>query len=239
MLAAALVLAAGNQAHAQAQGGKLLDRVPTPATQPSATGTTRVTIVLVRADQARETVDTARQGRDEPHYRGPVTTWPFGLAVDGKHEFDERDAKGQIVRRLTSVTLDLSDGEHAIDSGGHKFRLARGKVESLSPELLVHENRVALRLHPVTFTTAEDQGPAVPVWVRLAWKGRELWRNSIVVHAMPLTLYLPATSEGGYESNVSPKRRHMEPRLPRPLLPAAATWLGPGFRTARRRVGQG
>ena len=36
MLAAALVLAAGNQAHAQ--GGKLLDRVPTPGTQPAVAG---------------------------------------------------------------------------------------------------------------------------------------------------------------------------------------------------------
>ena len=71
-----------------------------------------------------------------------VTTWPLGLAVDGKHKFDERDAKGQIVRRLTSLTLDLPDGKHAIDPGGHRFRLARGKVESLSPELLVHENGI-------------------------------------------------------------------------------------------------
>ncbi|MGA2615968.1 MAG: MBL fold metallo-hydrolase [Thermoguttaceae bacterium] len=172
----------------------------------AAADTTRVAISLVRADQPRETVDAARQGSDEPHYRGPVTTWPFGLTVDGKHEFDERDAKGQVVRRLTSLALDLAEGEHAIDPGAHKFRIAQGKVESLSPEILVHENRVALRLHPVTFTTAEDQGAPAPVWLRLAWKGRELWRNRINIYTTPLTLYLPATPEGGYESNVSPKQ---------------------------------
>ncbi len=173
--------------------------------QATAAATTRVAISLVRADQPRETVDAARQGSDEPHYRGPVTTWPFGIIVDGKHEFDEHDAKGQIVRRPTSLTLDLAEGEHAIEPGGHKFRIARGKVESLSPEILAQENRVALRLHPVTFTTMEDQGAAAPVWVRLAWKDRELWRNRINVYATPLTLYLPAMPEGGYESNVSPK----------------------------------
>jgi hypothetical protein len=171
--------------------------------RPVAADTTPVVISLVRADQPQETVDAARQGSDEPHCRGPITSWAFGLTVDGRHEFDEHHPKWQIENRATSLTLDLPDGEHVLDPGGHKFRIARGRVESLSSEVLVRENRVALRLHPVTFTTMEDQGPAAPVWLRLAWKGHELWRNRIIVHATPLTLYLPATPDGGYESNLS------------------------------------
>ncbi len=171
-------------------------------------GDTNVTVTLVRADAAGQSVASAKRGSVVPysHYRGPVTTWAFGLGVDGKQFFDQRDAQGRVVERRTRLELTLADGEHVIEPVGLKFRLTGGKIESLSPEIRVEENRLALRLFAVKFATPDADGPPAPVRVRIAAPGGELFRSQPATYALPLVVYLPAAPPDGYSTNLSDRR---------------------------------
>ena len=166
---------------------------------------TSLILSLVRADAPDKPVSSAEHGSVVPYsrYHGPVTTWAFGLGVDGKQFFDERDAQGKVVERRTQLELQLVDGEHTVEPIGYKFRVGGGKVESLSPELTAAGNRLQLRLFPVKFVTPAADGPQTPVRVRIAAERGELFHSPPATYAAPLVVYLPAAPTGGYSTNLS------------------------------------
>ena len=120
---------------------------------PSSVGgseTMRVAIRLVTAEHPDQSVESAQRGSVAAYsrYRGAVTTWARGINVDDQHFFDERDASGAPAIRRTSLTLDLPEGMHVVQPGGHRFRIMEGRIESLSPHLFVQADQLSLRLYP-------------------------------------------------------------------------------------------
>ncbi len=184
-----------------------------------ARGETRLTVALVLADAPEQPLAASARGSIVPysHYRGSVTTWATGLSVDGKHAFDQRDGQGRIAARRTQLELELAEGEHTFEPIGAKFRVAAGAIESLSPELKVDGKQVSLRLFPVEFVSLPADQPQMPIRLRIAAGGSEVFRSAPATYSTALVVYLPASPSGGYATNLSDLRLAVSHR--------GASWL--------------
>ena len=81
-----------------------------------------------------------------------ATLWVRNANVDGKFTF-ERYYQGKYIDRRAELEIDpmeLGVGEHVINPGNHRFRLAEnGALSSDDPEIKIENQTVSLRLHKV------------------------------------------------------------------------------------------
>ncbi len=104
-----------------------------------------------------------------------------GIVVDGKIPF-QRSYKGSYLGRADVIRLDLADGEHTLDPGGHRFRVAQGAVTSNDPSLHANGAGLDILLQPVTIIAVDGGAiramPAevlrLPVAPRLNWGDESL-----------------------------------------------------------------
>ena len=140
-----------------------------------------------------------------------------GIVIDNRHPF-HRTYKGSYLGRTDVLTLSLDDGDHVIEPGGHRFRIAEGTITSDDSSLRIDATSVEVTLYPVT-VIAIDGGalrkmPAevlrLPVAPRLYWGTESLLpREKLLAENATfkrLTLYMLA-NRGSTPYRLTPSRR--------------------------------
>ena len=139
---------------------------------PSWLGGAEFTIRLVKSDRPGELVhvldaETAKWRADENEGFPPgkhsdfdtalriesgqrVVTWLKHFSVDGKRIFQKR-YKGKYLFREAEAKVELDDGTHVMNPGGHELTVKDGKAVSSDPDITIAEKTVSLTCYPVTF----------------------------------------------------------------------------------------
>jgi len=141
-----------------------------------------------------------------------------GIVVDQKHPF-YKSYQGSYLGRSDVIKLDLGDGEHVIDPGGHRFAIAGGAITSSDSSLKINGSTIDILAYPVTIIAVDGSAvrdtPAevrrLPVAPRLYAGDEELLpkEENLAADATfrRLTLYMLANDQGaGYR--VSPSDTH-------------------------------
>ncbi|MDA0840090.1 MAG: hypothetical protein O2857_20160, partial [Planctomycetota bacterium] len=151
-----------------------------------------------------------------------VVTWLKHFSVDGKRIFQKR-YKGKFLFREASADLDLADGRHILNPGGHVIEVNGDQATSTDADITIKKNVIALTCYPVMFAglnmSVEPDEPLVERMTALpdklfnvevflkkeaAPEGQEQpsdWDDLLEIHTsfQPLIVYLPAnTRERAY-----------------------------------------
>jgi outer membrane protein assembly factor BamB len=151
-----------------------------------------------------------------------VVTWLKHFSVDGKRIFQKR-YKGKFLFREASAEIDLADGRHVLNPGGHTIEVKGNQATSTDPDVTIKKNVIALTCYPVMFAglnmSVEPDEPLVERMTALPEKlfnvevffkkeaapeGEEQpsdWDDLLEIHKsfQPLIVYLPAnTKERAY-----------------------------------------
>jgi hypothetical protein len=149
------------------------------------------------------------------------TTYMRGIIIDGKHPF-QKMYRNSFLGRSDVITLNLEDGEHTIDPGGHKFSLSGGKVTTTDATLRAKDATLDVLLFPVTMLAVDGSAiremPAelrrLPVAMRIFHGAEELLPKEKFLSSgttfKHLTLYMIANDKGaGYRMVPSERRFHL------------------------------
>ncbi|MDA1140906.1 MAG: hypothetical protein O3B01_20260 [Planctomycetota bacterium] len=144
-----------------------------------------------------------------------------GILIDGKHPF-HRSYKGSYLGRSDVITLELEDGEHFIDPGGHVFTVQEGKVSTNNPVLRADGATLDVTLVPVTVIAVDGSAvrslPAevrrLPVAPRIFWGDEMLLpKEKLLAEEATferLTLYMMANEVGaGYRVMPGERQFHV------------------------------
>ncbi|HYE05035.1 MAG TPA: hypothetical protein VEL07_05865 [Planctomycetota bacterium] len=145
------------------------------------------------------------------------------ITIDGAIRF-QKTYQGNFLGRTDVLTLDLADGEHVIQPGGHRFTVAGGAVTSDDPSLKARGATLDVVLYPVTVIVVDGSAvrelPAemrrLPVASRIRLDGEELVPKEEYLAPTAtfqrLTLYLMANADGaGYALSPSDRSFHVGP----------------------------
>ncbi|MBI2193138.1 MAG: PQQ-binding-like beta-propeller repeat protein [Planctomycetes bacterium] len=141
------------------------------------------------------------QADSKPRPPGRTVGWMRFITLDGQDAF-KLTYKGAFLKRAASITADLSDGEHVIDPGGHRFTVRGGRIETRDRDLRSAGDGLDLLCHPVTFF-AVDASVVRKKPIRL----KSIPLNVVVKHGEsmilpvtktfnPLVLYMVSNPEG-------------------------------------------
>ncbi|HUW30283.1 MAG TPA: hypothetical protein VM223_01585, partial [Planctomycetota bacterium] len=114
------------------------------------------------AKQAAEKVDTEAVATLPTDQKKEETKSEFdryvnymrGILIDGKHPF-QKMYKGSYLGRSAEITLDLDDGPHTVDPGGHTFAVNAAKTESNDPDIACDGTTLNIKAYPVTFIAVD------------------------------------------------------------------------------------
>lgn len=197
---------------------------------------TVVTKLDLEAEAAKEKADEAEAAAKKPKSgaKAPTdqpaqpkaefdryTTYMRGIVIDGKHPF-QKMYRNSFLGRTDVLTLNLEDGEHTIDPGGHKFSLSNGVVKTNDPCLRARGATLDILLYPVTMLAVDGssirQMPAelrrLPVAMRVLHGSEELLPKEKFLSAgttfKVLKLYMIANSQQmGYRLVPSERNFHL------------------------------
>ncbi|MDP6357251.1 MAG: hypothetical protein QF473_19200, partial [Planctomycetota bacterium] len=147
-----------------------------------------------------------------------VVTWLKHFSVDGKRIFQKR-YKGKFLFREASAEIDLADGPHVLNPGGHIVEVNGNRATSKDPDVKIKETVIALTCYPVMFAglnmSVEPGEPLVERMTSLpdklfnveAFSKKEApeegeeplspWDDLLEIHTsfQPLIVYLPANTQ--------------------------------------------
>ena len=144
-----------------------------------------------------------------------------GIVVDHKIPFT-KSYQGSYLGRSDTIKLNLEDGEHVVDPGGHKFAIQAGKISSSDPTLKANGATLDILLFPVGVIAVDGsfvrelpaEARRLPVAPRIYWGKEELLPKEENLGDgatfKRLTLYMIANSEGaGYRLSPSDVSFHV------------------------------
>ena len=147
-----------------------------------------------------------------------VVTWLKHFSVDDKRIFQKR-YKGRFLFREASAEIDLADGPHVLNPGGHVIEVNGNRATSNDPDVKIKETVIALTCYPVMFAglnmSVEPDEPLVERMTSLpdklfnveAFSKKEApeegeeplspWDDLLEIHTsfQPLIVYLPANTQ--------------------------------------------